>query len=148
MLFLCSRVFLSFLFARLLSSSPHSAPSILPVLIFPCDQEKTAFPCSDQVHLFHLLSITQLNSTHASEQNMCVCHTEHKWGKHFYSPLSRPRCPEFPFMFVQYSFQHCYFSWNYPVSICELTASCGVDPTGSPSQWEVFLFSQINYLLT
>lgn len=55
--------------------------------------------------------------------------------RHFYPSLSRPCCPKFPFTSVQHSFQ-CYFSWSYPAAVPELTASCRVDPTGSPSRRE------------
>lgn len=75
-------------------------------------------------------------------------HTIHNQGKHFYPSLSRPCCPEFPFTFVQHSFQ-CYFSWSYLAAAPELTASCSVDPTGSPSQREgrIPFFSPVDCLL-
>lgn len=64
-----------------------------------------------------------------------LCDTLHNQGKHFYPSLSRPCCPKFPFTSVQHSFQ-CCFSWSYPAAVPELTASCRVDPTGSPSRRE------------
>lgn len=61
--------------------------------------------------------------------------TLHNQGKHFYCSLSRPCCPKFPFTSAPRSFQR-YFSWSYPAAVPELTASCSVDPTGSPSRRE------------